>query len=132
MQPPAGIPAHLGLLLQELRGLVRTEVALAKAEMEQGAAKLAVGVALIVGAAIFSFVAMIVLAGAAVLGMISLGYSPLVATLAVGIGTLIIASLMAFIGLRRIKPETLIPKRAIANIKADLSFATGGPNGRQY
>ncbi len=105
--------------LQHLTDLVRGEVALAKAEVEQNLRNAGVGIGLIVSAVVLALVALNVLAGALVAALAELGLSPGLAALAVG-GTLALIALALILkGASALKPENLAPERTMKNIKRD-------------
>lgn len=128
----AGLPGTIALLLQELRGLFRVELALAKAEVSQGAARMGVGIALIVLSVLLSFVGLLVLSGAAVIALEMQGFTLLTSALMVGGSALGLALILILIGVRRLRPENLVPRRAMANLRADITVATEAPRARPY
>lgn len=128
----AGLPGTIALLLQELRGLFRVELALAKAEVSQGAARMGVGIALIVLSVLLSFVGLLVLSGAAVIALEMQGFTLLTSVLMVGGSALGLALILILIGVRRLRPENLVPRRAMANLRADITVATEAPRARPY
>lgn len=132
MIPPNGLPASIALLVQELRGLLRVELALARAEIEDGARGMAIGVALIALAGMLGFIGLVVMAGAVVLALHGYGFSWLHAALITGGAALLIAALAAYVGIRRVKPQNLVPKRAMANLRADVHAAAEAPHVPPY
>lgn len=128
----AGLPGTIALLLQELRGLFRVELALAKAEVSQGAARMGVGIALIVLSVLLSFVGLLVLSGAAVIALEMQGFTLLTSVLMVGGSALGLALILILVGVRRLRPENLVPRRAMANLRADITVATEAPRARPY
>ncbi|MEQ5869331.1 phage holin family protein [Sagittula sp. NFXS13] len=129
----AGIPAYIVALMEELRSLVRVELALAKAEMSRGAARMALGAVMLVVAAIFMFVALMVLSAAAVIALYEvLGWTLMWSVLTVGFSALGLAVILALVGAHRIKPGALVPHRAMANLRADLSATTEAPHAKPY
>jgi len=104
--------------LNQMTRLLRGEVALAKAEVTQNIKSAALGIGLLVGAAILALVALIVLAGALVVALghlIGEGWAALV----VGVVILAVAGLLAMRGLNALKPENLTPSRTVRNVQAD-------------
>jgi nucleoside permease NupC len=115
-------PRSTGTLLSDavnqLTRLVRGEVALAKAEVAQNIKSAGLGIGLLVGALVLSFVALnvLVLALVAALGeLIGAGWASLI----VGIVILGIAALLAMRGLNALKPDNLTPNRTVRNVQAD-------------
>ena len=132
-KPVAGLPAYIAALIEELRGLVRIEFALAKAEMAHGAQRMATGIVMLVLAAFFTFIALMVLSIAAVVALHEIaGWSLMWSILSVGLSALGVGALLALLGARRIRPDALVPRRAMANLRADIAATTEAPHARPY
>ena len=101
-------------------GLMRDEAALAKAEVSRAAKDAALGLGQMLVAVILAFVALIVLAAAAVLGLVAVGVSPFVAALVVGFGLLLIALALVQMALRLLSPKNLTPRRTLDNLRRDM------------
>lgn len=117
-------------IVSAISGLLRDEVTLAKAEVSRAARDAAIGMAQMVVALILAFVALIVLAGAAVLGLIAIGLSPVVSALVVGVALLLVALALVQMAMRLLSPKNLTPHRTIENVRRDLETikALGRPH----
>lgn len=99
--------------------LIRGELALARAEAKRSLGDATSALAKLVIAAILGITALNVLSGAAVAGLVALGLSPLWASVAVGVGLLLLAFALMQIGSAQLKPSNLAPKRMMANLRQD-------------
>lgn len=121
---PDASPSSVDLIKmagEQLSELVRAELALAKAEVQDTAAKAAVSAGLFGAAGASAFWAGAALAAAAVLGL-ALVLPPWLAALATAGALLLLAAVLALAGrwrLRRTGP--LVPQRALRGLRADLS-----------
>lgn len=112
-----------GLLVSEVLGglsrLVRGEVALARAEVEAKLQDSARGALHLVWAAVIAMVALNVLAGVLIAALVKAGIDPLWASGGVGVGLLLLAGGFAQFGLQRMTAGSLIPERALRNLRRD-------------
>ena len=123
--PRAGDRPSIGELIagiaESTANLVRHEIELAKAEIQEKAAKAGIGAGLFVGAGLFAFFAFATLVATLVLAFAT--FLPAwLAALIVTVILLAIAALLAFLGKRSIaagSPPT--PDRAIASVKEDIA-----------
>lgn len=115
---PRPVGSLLSDAINQMTRLVRGEVALAKAEVSQNLRSAALGIGLLVGAAILSLVALNVLA-VALVGLIAIWTGPGWAALIVGVLILAVAAILAMRGLSSLKPENLAPTRTVRNVQAD-------------
>lgn len=99
--------------------LIRGELALARAEAKRSLGDATSALAKLVIAAILGITALNVLSDAAVAGLVALGLSPLWASVAVGVGLLLLAFALMQIGSAQLKPSNLAPKRMMANLRQD-------------
>jgi hypothetical protein len=105
---------------KDLSSIVRSEVALAKAEVKRDVSAAAVGAAMFVVAGVFAFLALILLLIAAAYGLVAAGLSPWLAFLIVGGALLLIGVLLVLFGkwrLGKIKP----PERTIRTTKETVA-----------
>jgi uncharacterized membrane protein YqjE len=116
--PRPSVSALLSDAVNQLTRLVRGEVALAKAEVAQNLRSAAVGIGLLVGAAILAMVALNVLAGALVV-LVAIWVGPGWAALIVGVLILAVVAILAMRGIASLKPENLAPSRTVRNVQAD-------------
>ena len=123
-------PNHLGDTLRAFTGLVHTEVALAKAEVSDNISRAAVGIVVLVVAALLALTAFLLLAAAAVAFLTKVGFSPAMASLIVGGILIVSAVILALIGKSRLTGTALTPTKTVANIKRDIETLKGGLHGR--
>lgn len=112
----------LGHLIAILRG----EIALAKAEMRDTAAKAGAALALMAVAAVLGVVGLNILAGTAVLALIAMGMSEVVAALVVGVAILGLAAILFFMARDRLQAVGKAPGRMAENLKRSASAVKGG------
>lgn len=97
-------------------GIIRTEIADAKIEMQAKAKGMGIGAALVGAALGFLFFATAVLLAAGVIGLAQV-WPAWLAALTVGGGLLLIAGILIGVGVAKInKNKNLKPERAIANL----------------
>lgn len=106
-------------VLQHLSNLVRGEVALARAEVEQNIREAGVGVGLIVAAAVIALTSLNVLSAALVAGITELGVPAGWAALGVGAALALIALGLALKGAEALKPANLAPNRTARSVMRD-------------
>jgi hypothetical protein len=119
----------LGELLGELPGLltklVKDEIEGLKREITSRLAKLGVGAALFVVAALLGFFALAVLVAAAVLGLATV-FEPWAAALIVAGGLLIIVAILVLVGVRSIKKGIPpVPENSVDSLKKDVNAIKG-------
>ena len=119
------VPKLFATTVGAFRDLLRAEAKLLMREagtFEQGKAR---GVALLLGGAVFGFIALMFLAGAAAAGLANV--LPLwAAILIVAALLLIIMGILAFAGIRELKKKFTAPAEAAQRIKEDLRWAANG------
>ncbi len=114
-----------GDLKNELTRLVRGELALLKAELSEKLAQLGIGIGMFVGAALFGFFALAVLVTTAVLAF-ALIVPAWLAALIVAVILLLIAGILALIGVRSLKSALPpVPTETIASIREDVNAVRG-------
>jgi len=119
----------LGELLGELPGLlvnlVKDEIEGLKREITSRLAKLGVGAALFVVAALLGFFALAVLIAAAVLGLATV-FEPWAAALIVAGVLLIIVAILVLVGVRSIKKGIPpVPENSVDSLKKDVNAIKG-------
>jgi hypothetical protein len=113
-------------LSEKLAALVRSEVALAKAEMVEKAKSVGIGLGLFAGAAVFAFFGTGVLVATMVLGLAE-ALPAWLAALIVALVLFGITALLGFLGKRSLdKSNPPVPERAQASIKADVEALKQG------
>ena len=116
-------------LIGELPGLISTlirdEIEQIKREAISRLKSAGIGIGLFAGAAVFLYFAAFVLLAAAILG-IAVALPPWLAALIVGAVLLIIAVVLALIGLNRLKKGVPpVPKEAVDSVKDDVKAFKG-------
>jgi len=106
---------------QDISSIVRSEVALAKAEMAAG-----LGVGMFATAGVFAFLALILLLIAAAYGLVALGLSPWLAFLIVALVLLIIGAVLVLVGKRSIDSVQGKPERAIKSTQETIAAVRPG------
>jgi hypothetical protein len=113
----------------DLSGIVRAEVALAKTELRADVKNAAVGGGLFGAAGYLGVLASITLVIAAAYGLVAAGLSPWLAFLIVTVVLLAVAALLALVGRSRLG-KLAPPERAIRNAKDTIAAVKPGHNGR--
>jgi len=112
-----------GTILNEamthVSSLVRNEVDLARAEINQNLKQAAVAIGMIVGAIVVALTALNVLSAALVVALTNAGLPGGWAALIVGIVFALVAYLMVKNGTDSLKLNSLVPTRAAKNIRRD-------------
>lgn len=105
--------------LQSVSTLVRQEVDLARAEVNENVNRAATAIGLLVGAGVIALVALNVLAGALVSALAEAGLAIGWAAIIVGGILAIIAFIMMNKGTNDLKMSSLAPSRTLKNVKRD-------------
>lgn len=121
--------ASLGGLVKELPDrisrLVRSEIQLAKLEFTAKLKAAGVGAGALVVAAFFALVMFAVLVSAAIMGLAEVVPDWAAALIVAGV-FLLLAALLAFIGIRKLKKGVPpVPEDSIESVKADVRAVTG-------
>ncbi|ALG92383.1 hypothetical protein TQ29_19350 (plasmid) [Actibacterium sp. EMB200-NS6] len=109
----------LGQAIQQVIALMRGEMDLFRAELDQNVKKAGGAVGMIVGGIVLLLVALNVLAGAAVTAIVAAGLSPLWSALIVGGVLLVIAMILVKSGQGNLKLASLAPTRTRRNLERD-------------
>ena len=122
---PPGEEPTLGALVasasRDLSALVRAEMELTKAEIRDDVAHAAKGAGMFGAAGLLGLLASVLLSFAVVYALVELvELDPWLAFLIVGVAYLLVAGLLAFIGLRQVK-RVRPPERAIASAKETVA-----------
>lgn len=102
-----------GLVLEEITGLLRSEVRLFKAELRENVSALRTGLALVAIAAILAILGLGFLLDAIAAVLVANGFTPAMAGLVVGGSTLGLAVLFGWIAIRLLSPARLMPERTL-------------------
>ncbi len=115
----------IGSIPTLLVDLIRDEIESLKIEMTGKLKSAGIGIGLLAGAAAFVFFALMVLIAAAVLGL-TMVLPAWLAALIVGVVILLIAAVLAFVGLRSLKKGVPpAPTNTIESIKKDVRTIKG-------
>src|SRR5687768_2985877 len=112
-------------LSRETTELVRHEVALAKVELSQKAARVGKDVGLISMGGALAYVGLMTLVAALVLGLVAAGLDPWLAALIIGIVVTITGYVSTQKGLTALKREQVAPTETIDTLKENAQWAKG-------
>ena len=115
----------IGDALTHVSSLVRSEVDLARAEIDENLRRAATALGLLVAAVVISLTALNVLAGALTAGIANLGIAPGWAALIVGVAFGLLAWALMAKGLSDLSLSSLAPTRTAENIKRDARAVAG-------
>jgi len=110
----------------DLSSIIRSEIALAKAEIGADAKKAGVGAGLFAAAALFVFLALILLLIAAAYGLVAAGLAPWLAFLIVAGTLLVLGAIMALVGRSRVGKIKGKPERAIKSAQDTIAAIRPG------
>jgi hypothetical protein len=113
----------------DLSGIVRAEIALAKSELRADAKNAAVGGGLFGAAGYLGLLASIVLVIAAAYGLVAAGLSPWLAFLIVAVVLLVLAGILALVGKSRLG-KVGPPERTIRSAKGTIAAVKPGNHDR--
>ena len=105
----------------DLSSIIRSEIALAKAEIGADAKKAGVGAGLFAAAGLFAFLALILLLIAAAYGLVAAGLDPWLAFLIVAGTLLVLGAIMALVGRSRVGKIKGKPERAIKSAQDTIA-----------
>lgn len=123
-QEMRGIGAETADITRELRELARLELDLAKTEMAENRQRLVVGSGAGVAAGVFGFWILGFLGIAMMLGLMEV-WPGWAAALVTAAAWLILAGIAAFVARSRFQQFSPTPKRAMASMKEDVTWARG-------
>ena len=124
-------------ITDDVKHLVQSEIELAKAELIPSAKKAGVGAGMFGGAGYFGINGLTLLYVAAALGIAALGLSLWLSFLIVAVALLLIAGILALVGLRLVKqvkgPEKTIAQaqETVTEVKAAISHSTAAAKAPQ-
>lgn len=117
--PPGSIHGLIGDALREGSELARKEIALFRAEMTANVRTLFIGLAMIVAAAVFAVVALLVLIDSLVKYVATLVGSEWLAALIVGGALLFVALVLGIVGAKAMSLSNLAPTRTTRQVRQD-------------
>ena len=129
-RPRSSTTGLVGDALDHVTGLVRGEIDLARAELQENVRKAMMAIGLLVGAVVFLLVALNVLAAALTAALAEAGLGAGWAALVVGGVLAIIALVMALKGRNDLKLVSLAPTRTVKNVRRDAASVREATDGR--
>ena len=105
----------------DISSIMRSEIALAKAEIGADVKKAGVGGAMFAVAGIFAFLALILLLIAAAYGLVAAGLVPWLSFLIVAGVLLVVGTILAFVGMRTVSKIKGKPERTIENAQDTIA-----------
>ena len=106
---------------RDISSIMRSEIALAKAEMSVDAKKAGVGAGMFAAAGTFAFLALILLLIAAAYGLVAAGLPPWLAFLIVAVVLLVLGAIMVFVGKNSLSKMKGKPERAIKSAQDTIA-----------
>lgn len=117
-------------VLASIGNLLRQEVDLARAEVDQNLKRAGGALGLLVAGIILAFIGLSVLSTAAISALVLVGISQLWATVLVGLAVLLIAVILVIVGVKRLKLSSIAPTRAAHSLRADAQMMKEAYNDR--
>lgn len=115
----------MGDALSQFSKLFQNEVDLAKAELGEKAQQIGVAIGFLVGAAVLVIPALVMALFALSAALIDGGWSEPVAHLISAVVALVLAAILAMVGMKRLKPEDLKPSETINQLERDKAAVKG-------
>jgi hypothetical protein len=119
--PDRPIAALIADLANQMRALLRLEVALFKAELAVKLHRLGLGLIALAIGAFFVFSGWIALLATATLALATV-VRPWLAALIVGLVALLVGVLLLYLGKRWLDPESLVPRRSLSSLRQDETW----------
>ncbi|WP_417525996.1 phage holin family protein [Marinovum sp.] len=126
--PNESTSSLLGDAMTHVSSLVRNEVDLARAEIDQNLRRAGTAIGLLVAALVVALTALNVLVGAIVAGLTEAGMDAGWAAFFVGVVLAAIAYFFVQKGLNDLKLSSIAPSRAAANVQRDVEAVKGAAN----
>ena len=105
--------------LNQISRLIRGEVALARAEVEENIRSAGAGIGMVVAGLVIALTALNVLAAALVAAVAEMGLEEGWAALIVGVLLAVVAAILASSGAKKLSPGSLAPSRTVENLRRD-------------
>jgi len=122
IDPRVKADRSVATLLSDLAGetisLIRTELALLKAELQEKFSQAGQGAIALAAGGLIAFSGWLVLLAAAVLGLATV-LAPWLAALIVGLVVLAIGGVLLFVGKTRLGAQALLPERTLRSLRED-------------
>ncbi|SIO00604.1 phage holin family protein [Vannielia litorea] len=122
---PESTGSLIGEALKHVSSLVRNEVDLARAELDQNLRRAVTAVGLLVAAVVLALTALNVLSAAVVAGLTEAGIEPGWSALIVGVALGVVAAILVAKGTSDLKLSSLAPTRTAENLKRDARALKG-------
>jgi putative superfamily III holin-X len=120
-KPERSIAGIIGQLIDQITTLIRSEGALARAEMSEKVSSIAGNVSTLLAGVLLLLPGLIILLQAIVAALVRGGMAEIWASLLVGGGVLIIGFICISIGTNRLKSLSPVPKETIKQIQRDVA-----------
>jgi hypothetical protein len=124
-EPRARSGRPVAALLSDLAGetstLVRQEIALFKAELNEKLAQIGLGAGAIAAGGVIAFSGWLALVAAAILGL-SLVLAPWLSALIIGVVVIAVGAGLALFGKSRLKADALVPRRTLNSLREDEAW----------
>jgi hypothetical protein len=120
-RPERTIAALIADLANQMRALLRLEVALFKAELAGKLQRLGFGLIALAAGAFFVFSGWIALLATATLALATI-LRPWLAALIVGLVALLVGVLLLYLGKRWLDPESLVPRHSLNSLRRDETW----------
>ncbi|MBW3612583.1 MAG: phage holin family protein [Chloroflexi bacterium] len=117
-----GLGDLLGDLSRQVSTLVRKEIELARVEVTSSARKMGSGAAMAGAGGAILYAGLLVLLGAAVLGLIEAGIDPWLSALIVAVVVLAIGGVVTAMGVKRIQETELAPKETAETVRENVEY----------
>ena len=101
--------------------LIRNEVAIARAELAGKASEAATGVGLLMGGGVLLIPPLVLLLMALAAWLVELGLRASLSNLIAGALGLVVSAVLAWVGMTKLKPEHLKPKRTLNELERDVA-----------
>jgi Putative Actinobacterial Holin-X, holin superfamily III len=101
--------------------LIRNEVAIARAELAAKASEATTGVGLLMGGALLLMPPLVLLLMALAAWLVELGLRASLSNLIAGALGLVVSAVLAWVGMTKLKPEHLKPKRTLNELERDVA-----------
>lgn len=121
-QESRGIGDLLGDLGRQVSTLVRKEIDLARVEVTSSVGKMSRGAAMAGAGGAILYAGLMVLLGAAVLGLIEAGIDPWLSALIVAVVVLAIGGVITAMGVNRIRETDLAPKETAETVRENVEY----------
>jgi hypothetical protein len=115
------VAALLSDLAGETSTLVRQEIALFKAELNESLARIGVGAGALAAGGVIAFSGWLALVAAAILGL-SYVLAPWLAALIIGVAVVALGAGLALFGKSRLKADGLVPRRTLNSLREDEAW----------